>query len=130
MQITFPKFFFLATKIQCIQTVILIIISFILKTKNQNIQIKFSENLRGDNFYENVFADFPNLIKKHGKESSLHYVKSVYIRSFFWSIFFRIRTEYGDLLCKPPYSVRMQKNKDQKNSECGHLLRSVNLQHK
>ena len=26
----------------------------------------------------------------------------------FWSVFSRIRTEYGDLLCKPPYSVQMQ----------------------
>ena len=32
-------------------------------------------------------------------------VKSVQIRSFFWSIFSCIRTEYGDLLRKSPYSV-------------------------
>ena len=29
-------------------------------------------------------------------------------------MFFCIRTEYGDLLRKSPYSVRMQENTDQK----------------
>ena len=44
---------------------------------------------------------------------------------FFWSVFSRILTEYGEILRISPYSVRMRKNKDQKNSEDGHLLRSV-----
>ena len=39
----------------------------------------------------------------------------------FSSIFFRIRTEYEDLLCKSPYSVRMRENTDQKNFEYGHF---------
>ena len=38
---------------------------------------------------------------------------------FFWSVFFRIRTEYG-------VSLRtMRENTDQKNSKYGHFLRSV-----
>ena len=41
-------------------------------------------------------------------------MKSVQIRSFFWSVFSCIRTEYGDLLRKSPYSVRIQENTDQK----------------
>ena len=41
-------------------------------------------------------------------------VKSVQIRSFLWSVFSRIRTEYGYLLRKFPYSVRMRENTDQK----------------
>ena len=41
----------------------------------------------------------------------------------FLSVFSRIRTEYGDLLCKSPYSVRMWENTTQKNSENGHFLR-------
>ena len=28
----------------------------------------------------------------------MHFVKSIKIRSFFWFVFSRIRTEYGDLL--------------------------------
>ena len=44
----------------------------------------------------------------------LHCVKSVQIQSFLWSVFYCIRTQYGDLLRKPPNSVRIQKNKDQK----------------
>ena len=35
-----------------------------------------------------------------------------------WSAFSRIRTEYGE------NSVRMRENRDQNNSEYGHLLRS------
>ena len=53
-------------------------------------------------------------------------MKSVQIRSYFWSVFSCIRTEYGDLLrsCirteygdllrKSPYSVCVQENVDQK----------------
>ena len=40
-------------------------------------------------------------------------VKSVQIRSFFWSVFSRICTEYEYLLRKSPYSVRMRENADQ-----------------
>ena len=41
-------------------------------------------------------------------------MKSVQIRSFFWSSFSLIQTEYGDLLCKSWYSARMRENTDQK----------------
>ena len=42
------------------------------------------------------------------------YVKIVHIRGFSGPHFFRFRTEYGNLLCKFPYSVRMRENTDQK----------------
>ena len=41
-------------------------------------------------------------------------VKSVQIRSFFWSAFSRIWTKYGEIIRISPYSVRMRKNTDQK----------------
>ena len=44
----------------------------------------------------------------------MHCVKSVQIRSIFWSMFSRIRTEYGEILRISPYSVRMRKDTDQK----------------
>ena len=44
---------------------------------------------------------------------------------FFWSVFSRIRTEYGEILRISPYSVRMRENTDQKNSENGHFSCSV-----
>ena len=47
-------------------------------------------------------------------------VKIVQIRSFFWSVFFHIRTEY----CISPYSVQMRENTDQKNSVFGYFSRS------
>ena len=49
----------------------------------------------------------------------VHCVKSVQIRSFFWSVFSRIWTIIS------PYSVRMRENTDQKNSVFGHFSGSV-----
>ena len=43
----------------------------------------------------------------------------------FWSIFSRIRTEFGEIWNISPYSVRMRENTDQNNSEYRHFLRSV-----
>ena len=48
-----------------------------------------------------------------------HCVKSVQIRSFFWSVFSRIWTEYEEILRISPYSVRTQKNTDQKTPRLG-----------
>ena len=56
--------------------------------------------------------------------SVMRYVKSVQIRSFFWSLFSRIRTEYGNLLRKSPYSVRIRKIQTRKNSVFGHFSHS------
>ena len=42
----------------------------------------------------------------------------------FWSVFFRIRTEYGEILRISPYSVWMRENTGQNNSEYGYFLRS------
>ena len=39
-----------------------------------------------------------------------------------------IWSEYGDVLCKSPYSVRMWENKDQESSSYGHFLWSLNLE--
>ena len=44
----------------------------------------------------------------------LHCVKCFQIRSFFWSVFPRIRTEYGEIRSISPYSVRMRENTEQK----------------
>ena len=43
-----------------------------------------------------------------------HCVKSVQIRSYFWTVFSRIHAEYGEILRISPYSVRMRQNTDQK----------------
>ena len=42
---------------------------------------------------------------------------------FLWSVFSRIRTEYGHLLRQSPFSVQMRENTNQKNSEYGHFSR-------
>ena len=51
-----------------------------------------------------------------------HYEKSVKIWSFFWSVFSCVRTEFGFLLLKSPYSVRIQENTDQKKVRIGTIF--------
>ena len=48
------------------------------------------------------------------KQRVSHCVKSVQLWSFFWSVFSRIQTEYGEILRIYPYSVRMRENTDHK----------------
>ena len=43
-------------------------------------------------------------------------VKGVQIRIFFWSIYYRIWTKYGEIRTISPYSVRIWENKDQKKT--------------
>ena len=58
-------------------------------------------------FQYNVFPSFFLYCSKHC-------VKSVQIRSNFWSVFSCIQTECGEILRISPYSVRMRENKDHK----------------
>ena len=51
-------------------------------------------------------------------------VKSVRIWELFWSVFSRIRTEYGEILLTSPYSVQILENTDHNHSKYGHFLRS------
>ena len=60
-------------------------------------------------------------------ENDIHFVKSVQIRSFFWSAFSGIQTEYEDLRSKSPYSIRIQENMDQKEHRTWTLSRSDHL---
>ena len=56
-----------------------------------------------------------------------HCVKSVQIRSYFWSVFSGIWTEYGDIRIRSPYSVRMRENTDQKQLVFWHFSWSALL---
>ena len=46
----------------------------------------------------------------------------------FWTVFPRIRTEYGEIFRISQYSLWIQENTDQNNSEYGFFIRSVNWQ--
>ena len=87
--------------------------------------IYFPENL----FYRNLVAQstillhqvsftLNNIVISHLHLKNLyvvaHCVKRIQIWSFFWSVFSRNRTEYGEILCISPYSVWMRQNTDQK----------------
>ena len=54
------------------------------------------------------------LVRHTASPPSCHCVKSIQIWSFFWSVFFRIRTEYGEIRKISLYSVQMRENTDQK----------------
>ena len=71
--------------------------------------------------------DFPKCLKKKslfsiqeqlGRNITMQLWCTLYEKcpntEFFWSVFSRIWTEYGDLLRKSPYSVRIRENTDQK----------------
>ena len=53
---------------------------------------------------------------------NIHCMKGIQIWGFCWSVFFCIRTEYGDLPRKSPYSVRKQGNTNQKKLSIWTLL--------
>ena len=75
------------------------------------------------------FPYWPIRLKVHNKGLCLPWSlrENCPSSEFFWSVFSRIRTEYGEILRISPYSVRMQENTDQKNSEYGHFSRSGSL---
>ena len=54
-----------------------------------------------------------------------HCVKSVQMRSYFWSVFSCIRTEYEDLLCNLLIQSEYRKIGTTNNFEFGHFSRSV-----
>ena len=69
-----------------------------------------------DTFYERLGFDF---------FLNLSLRKKCPYSELFWSVFFPIRTEYGEIQSISPCSVRTRENMDQNNSEYGHFSRSV-----
>ena len=64
----------------------------------------------------NLFAQLPPTLRENCPYSEL-----------FWSVFPRIRTEYGKIQSIYSFSIRMRENTDQKNLEYGHFSRSTIL---
>ena len=65
-------------------------------------------------FQESHIIFWTNTWANSNLQYHIHCVKRVQMRSFFWSVFSRVRTEYGEILRISPYSVRMRENTDQK----------------
>ena len=59
-------------------------------------------------------SDIRDTAGKKRSRRTQYCVKSVQIWTFFWSVFSRIRTEYGEIRSIFPYSVRIRENTDQK----------------
>ena len=64
-----------------------------------------------------IFKSNRNSPEKMAKTKIVrHCVKSVQIQSFFWSVFSRIQTDYGEILRISPNSVQMRENRNQKKT--------------
>ena len=80
-------------------------------------KLPLSANLADNNF---VSSDADNFINKIGRSEKRHCVKSVQIRSYVWSVFSCIRTEYANLRIQPKYRKILTRN----NSVFGHFSHS------
>ena len=87
---------------------------FPLKIKKIFIRVKIFVNLEAHKRQQNLFMKSIN-------NANTHCMKNVQIQRFFWSVFSRIRTEYGEIL-------RIQSDcgniRTRKNSVFGHFSRS------
>ena len=113
-----------------------------LKNSWMRIDHEFNEKFLRKRIWEEVQLNFQavglqqNLKNKRAfffLTTRQHCVKSVKIRSFFCSVFSRIRTEYGDLRSKSPYSVRIRQSTDKKKlyiwtlfTQCRDWIVSIN----
>ena len=70
-------------------------------------------------------APLPHANQRSSCSQVLSLRKKCPYSEFFWSVFSRIQTEYGEIRSISPYSVRVRENTDQKNSEYGHFSRSA-----
>ena len=61
-----------------------------------------------------TYQNWGNRAELWSKEQSIALRKKCLYSEFFWSAFFRIRTEYGNLQSKSPFSLLMWGNTDQK----------------
>lgn len=61
------------------------------------------------------------------KRSATYKLTACPYSEFFWSLFFRIWTECGEVLHISSYSFRMRKNTEHKNSEYDKVLRSMSV---
>ena len=76
------------------------------------------EKIKKSSFYKNKTLFNKNDIDVStiltSKKEPYHCFKSVQLWRFFWSMFSRIWTKYGEIRSISPYSVRMRENTDQK----------------
>ena len=86
----------------------------VLKTWKQKKEIRSKPRWKSESGCDFYFLLLQKLMLSSNCEHLLHCLKSVQIRSFFRSVFTRIRIEYGKILRISPYSVRMRENTDQK----------------
>ena len=70
-----------------------------------------------------LFSQITTLDVLNSLRTNSLYEKCPYLE-FFWSTFFRICFEYGEIWSISPYSVQMRMNADQKKSKYKHFLSS------
>ena len=88
------------------------------------VSITFSNTSLYKTRIQQVVCAQVNLIWKEIQGKLPLHEKSPY-SEFFWSVFSRIRTKYGEIQSMSPYLVRLRENTNQKNSEYGRFPCSV-----
>ena len=73
-----------------------------------------------------MITELVSVIQSVAVSNSMTLRKNYPYSEFFWSAFFRIRTEYGEIRSISPYSVQMRENADHNNSKYGHFSHSMN----
>ena len=71
------------------------------KNRTKVVGLNIEDRVNFDYHTKNLLQKAKSYRHYQGYLNTWHYVKSVQIRSFFWSVFSRIRTEYGPE--KTPY---------------------------
>ena len=96
--------------------------------KSSHLKSKFPQNQKSTKFL--LFGNFlcENVVRQEIYRKTLKicdYVKSVRIQSFFWTVFSSTRTQYGYLLSKSPYRVRIRENTNQRKLCTGRFSRNL-----
>ena len=73
---------------------------------------------------DRIIISVKTLILKKLKNEQDSLRKDCLYSELVWSVFFRIRFEYGEILRISPYSARMRENAGRNNSEYKHFSRS------
>ena len=88
-----------------------------VRTRRKNNE----ENLQMLVFFTEILGKF--MLTVENVENAKSFI-SRWMITIFCSLLSGIQTEYQNILCQSPYSVRIRENTDQKNSKFGHFSHS------
>ena len=88
---------------------------------HQKVSKYYEHDCSFDDFLKYIFKILDSI------QWSFHCVKIAQMRSYFWSVFSCIQTEYGDLFCESRIQSEYRDIRTRNNSVFGHFSRSVSV---